>query len=336
VALAGLAGQTFKDFEVVFVDGRYRKRHRKVMEAVRASGLEQPFFHVPNHRSAPPPWGTTCAGYNTGFMLADGEVIVMLLDHAYAPPCWLAEHARHQAAGPKIIMAPHEYRTPVGTVYADGQPASPGPVLRGAVEALGAEEALRLILEERERFDEISLFSRSFVTEDLASFPREESDVKCLMPTQPWPDPNYFNTKNESFSTSAVLDVNGMDEHYDLGRGPGDPDLGWRLERTGLPLWVVQEAIVHCLNPRDLLPNCNIVIPDGGRLSPPYEHRWYIQDGYAYIAAMKAEGRVRAPNPYDLRKRREEIWCWRELSQDDEPLISEVVVPDEEYFKEAA
>lgn len=81
IVLAGLARQMFTDFEVVFTDGRYHERHGRVLEAVCRSGLRQPFFHVPNHRYRPGPWGTTCAGYNTGFALSAGEVVVMLLDY---------------------------------------------------------------------------------------------------------------------------------------------------------------------------------------------------------------------------------------------------------------
>jgi predicted HAD superfamily hydrolase len=84
VVLAGLRGQTFKDFEVVFVDGLYHERHALVLEEVKRVGLEQPFFHVPNHRYRPDIWGATCAGYNTGFALSDGDVVVMLLDYGYA------------------------------------------------------------------------------------------------------------------------------------------------------------------------------------------------------------------------------------------------------------
>jgi hypothetical protein len=126
-----------------------------------------------------------------------------------------------------------------------------------------------------------------------------------------------------------------MDEHYDLGRGPGDPDLGLRLSRQGLETWCLREAIVHCLNPRRILPNINIIIPEDKRLAPPYDHRWYIQDGYTYFDKVKAApSQVKASNPFDIMELREQIWSWRELSRHREPVIPMNVVADSDYYKD--
>lgn len=327
--LAGLARQTYKDFEVVFVDGLYHERHEKVLDAVRLSGLERPFFHVPNHRYQPGIWGTTCAGYNTGFALAAGDFVVMLLDYGYAPPMWLEEHAKHQDRGEKIILGPHEYRT-----LAPHVPIANLRVFdRAYVDSHPLEDAIAAIGRQRSLFDLISCFAESFDPDDLDEFVVEEGDVKCRMPTQEWFDSNYFATKNESFPTKAVLDVNGMDEHYDKGRGPGDPDLCHRLRRTGLPLWIVNETIVRCLNPRGILPNMNVVIPENAPLPPPYEKRWFMADGYRYFDKVKLRESPRAANPFDIRALREEIWSWRVASQFSAPLIPRRVVADEDYFR---
>ncbi len=37
--LASMTAQTYTDFEVVFTDGRYHKRHAQVLDEVKASGL---------------------------------------------------------------------------------------------------------------------------------------------------------------------------------------------------------------------------------------------------------------------------------------------------------
>jgi glycosyltransferase involved in cell wall biosynthesis len=330
IALAGLVNQTYPDFEVVFVDGLYHERHEAVLDAVAKSGLKQPFFHVPNHRYSKGIWGTPCAGYNTGFMLATGEFIVMLIDYGYAPPTWLEAHLKAQAR-PKVVMGPHEYRTLEGYVTKDG-----GPVVdyhaRNNVDGREPEVVIEEIIRQRGRFDMISVFKSPFLPEHLSWYPREASDAKCEMPTGPlsW---LYFNTKNESFPREAVLNANGMDENYDLGRGPGDPDLGLRLARQNLDTWNVKEAIVHCLNPRRIMPNINIVIPEGSRLPPPHDARWYIEDGYKYFNGVKSSGAIKAPNPYDIRKKREEIFGWRELSALREAVIPMNVVEDAEYWK---
>ena len=301
IALAGLRDQTFQDFEVVFVDGRYHERHAAVLEAVKRSGLQQPFFHVPNHRYSDGIWGTPCAGYNTGFMLATGEFVVMLIDYGFAPPTWLETHAKYQRTA-RVVMGPHEYRTLIGYVTKDG-----GPVVdfhaRNNVDGRPVDEVIADITRQVQRFDEISVFKSPFMGEHLGWYPRE-----------------------------AVLHVNGMDENYDRGRGPGDPDLGLRLARCNLDTWNVKEAIVHCLNPRRIMPNINIIIPETSRLATPYHERWYIQDGYDYFNKVKSSGAIRAPNKYDLRVKREEIFHWRELSQLPEPVIAKNVIPDSEYY----
>lgn len=335
VALAGLAAQTLDDFEVVFVDGLYHERHAEVLDAVKAYRLKAPFFHVPNHRSSGTVWGNPCAGYNTGFALANGEVIVMLLDYAYAPPNWLEEHWRFQRTTPRIAMAPHEYRTLHHWATNDGSSAVDYD-RRKNVDGRDPQIVIDELLEQRKRFNQISVFKdgpleRWFVASDLEMFPREESDAKCQIATGPLLY-TYFNTKNESFPREAVYAANGMDEHYDLGRGPGDPDLGLRLALQGLETWCLREAIVHCLNPRKILPNMNIVIPEDHRLGPPYDKRWYIKDGYTYFDQVKAKGTIAAPNPFDIRELREEIINWRELSQEREAVIPENVVADEDYY----
>ena len=346
IVLAGLSRQTFQDFEVIFVDGRYHQRHQRVLEAVKASGLRQPFYHVPNHRFKDDIWGSTCAGYNTGFALSAGEIVVMLLDYGYCPPTWLEEHVKHQKE-PKVVMAPHEYRSPRRLaqvtetpgpfldfmIARDDQPADMhGGHERYNVDLHDPLVSIETILQQRRRFDEISVFDKPFTPEMLEDFPIEASEIKCMMGTGP-SNYRYFNTKNESFPTDAVLSINGMDENYDRGRGPGDPDIGFRLERYGLPQWVVHEALVHCINPRRILPNLNLVAPEAGHLPPPHDQRWSYLDGCAYFDRVVAEGTLVARNPFDIREMRKHLWHWRELSQEPETAIDRHVVSDAEYFK---
>lgn len=333
IALAGLVNQTYGDFEVIFVDGLYHERHLQVLDFVKKSGLRQPFFHVPNHRfNTSDLWGTTCAGYNTGFALSSGDFVVMLLDYGYAPPMWLELHARHQAQA-KIILAPHEYRTLVNLNTVDGGGEALVTFDRQYVDARDYNDVIKAILAQRRRFDSISSFSKPFVPSDLENFVVEESDAKCKIPTQSWEDTNYFNTKNESFPLDAVLAVNGMDENYDRGRGPGDPDLCYRMRlKTHLPMWIVNEAIVHCLNPRGVLPNMNVIIPENRRLPPPLDYRWYIQDGYRHYDRTKQSGAFRAPNPFEINALRSDIWHWRDLSQDPNPVIPKRQVSDDRYY----
>lgn len=335
ISFAGLTRQTFQDFEIVLIDGRYHQRHAAVLEAARRYGLKQPLFHVPNHRYQNNPWGTAGAGYNTGFALAAGEFTVMLLDYAYAPPGWLAAHVENQEKCPKIAMGGHEYRTllPKDVVTKDGA-ALLDFTDRQNVIGVPTNVAMQSIVEQREKIPEISAFKEEFKPEHLERYPIEEGDSKCKMPTQPL-SVDYFNTKNESFPTESILDINGIDEHYDLGRGPGDPDVALRLVRhAGLQCWNVQEAIVHTMNPRRIIPNMNILsLDDGERMPPPNHERFTLQEGYAYFRATKASGINKAKNPMDLRDLRRKIWHWRELSQESEPVIPKNINSNEEYWR---
>jgi hypothetical protein len=210
----------------------------------------------------------------------------------------------------RSFSPPHEYRTlkaklPEELVVFD----------RAYVDARQPSDVIAAIFRQRGLVGEVSCFPERFSPSMLDDFPVEESDAKCKIPTQEWFDENYFSTKNESFPTESALVVNGMDEHYDLGRGPGDPDLCRRLRRTGLPLWIANEAIVHCLNPRGILPNMNVVIPEDRPLPPPYNKRW-VHGGWVRVRrSLEAPHSPRAPNPFDIRALREELWHWRELSQ---------------------
>ena len=324
ISLYGLVRQTFQDFEVVFVDARYHKRHAQVLDAVAASGLKQPFFHVPNHRNQPPPWGCTCAGYNTGFMLAAGEIVIMLLDYGCVPPDWIERHVIAHQGGKRVVMAPHDYRPMPAVRTLDGGP--PWEIYEGHI----GNKTPEAILAERERYDEISIFAEPFDPQKLGPATKPpHCDPKMFLPEGPTSE-LPFHTKNESFPTENVLAVNGMDEHYDRMGGPGDPELAERLVRSDLNGYIAR-TIVACPNPRWILPNPNAA-GFYDKTTPGHEWRGSYLTGQAYYEQSHREGRVRAPNPFSLMERRDEIWLWRELSQRREAVIPQVVIGDQEYF----
>jgi hypothetical protein len=79
--------------------------------------------------------------------------------------------------------------------------------------------------------------------------------------------------------------------------------------------------------------------PKCGHPQPPEEFwsRWSYDEGMEYYKARQASiiaGDLnRANNPYSLRKKRDEIWEWRELSQEEEAVIPFIEIPDEVYFR---
>lgn len=331
ISFYGLARQqTRVSWELIFVDGRYHTRHAQVLDAweraCAETGCTVPLIHVPNHRFQPYPWRTICAGFNTGFMLAEGELVIMLLDYAYTPPGWLQAHVDAHAPAPRVVMAPHAYceLPPVHTK--DGKP--PMNLPRDAHPGVTPEA----IIAERERYDEISIFERSFTPDMLtAPLPWPHCDPKMIMPDGPVTE-LPFHTKNESFPVANLLTCNGMDEHYDRMTGPGDPELAHRLAASGLQGWICGAGIVHVPNVRWALANPNA---SGFYDKPTPGHEWrgsYV-DGNAYYDQSRAERRVRARNPFEITERKKEIWHWRELSQKRESILPYNEVSDADYWR---
>lgn len=344
IALHSLRNQTYKDFEVIFVDGMYHERWREVRHAVKLSALKQPFFHVPNIRYNPRNriWGTACAGFNTGLMLAAGKRVVMLLDYGYARPNWLEAHMKHhQDDTNNVVLGPHEYRSLKGVTTRELVGVQNQPAMLTDFKSLiltqdlPHEKVIELICEQKKRFHPISIFQKPF-DGNIDSFPPEDwQEVKTRMGFGETTDYNLFNTKNESFNLETALAINGIDENFDRGSGPGDPGMGLRLQRMGAKFYIEPEATVYCLNPRRILPNSNLVLQHDKPLPPPYEERWPALQGMQYHEAVVQDpDSIIAPNPYRLDEKREEIWWWREESVKPEPNLPFNVLSDREYFGE--
>jgi len=326
ISLWGLARQTFDDFEIIFVDGRYHKRHERVLDYVKKLGIKQPFYHVPNHRYNGL-WGANCAGVNTGFMLSEGEIVIMVLDYAYMPSGWIESHLKFHDQK-RLVMAPHLYCEMPEVVTKDGSQ----PVQFGFGEP---HTTVENILKQKELFDEISIFKTPFESSWMQSVKVcVDNDPKAALPNGPV-DYTYMHTKNESFPLETVLDIEGIDENFDKGRGPGDTEFGFRFQMAGCQPFIAQEARVYCLNPRPIMPNLNLTIPLSwtGSVHPK---RWSYEDGTAYYNTRKSEmasGQPpKAKNPYDMREKRKELWHWRELSQERKPVIPLNELSDDLYF----
>ncbi len=128
ITIAGLAGQTFKDFECIFVDNRYEKRRDRVDQIARKHGLH--LIHAPEHRRNGH-WMVSCEAFNTGFALARGKYVMLLPDYTYAPPDWiesvlnvLSEHPRRVVATPYDFVELPDLADPsVEVGDAEGEPA---------------------------------------------------------------------------------------------------------------------------------------------------------------------------------------------------------------------
>ena len=337
ILMKSLAAQTYQDFEVVFVDGRYHKRHAQVLDYAKKVGLKQPLYHVPNQRYNGS-WPANCSGVNTGFMLADGEIVIMLLDYAYMPPDWIENHLKFHTK-PRLVLSPHKYAPMPPTVSKNGYEPKrfvwPLPYDPNTVGELRRE-----ILNQFEQYDEISIFKEG------------EFDPSWCDKYKPYDPPNtdpkvsqaegpihytWMHTKNESFPRDTVLSIGGLDEHYDFGKGPGDHEIGFRFWKAGCEVYLAHSAYVQCFNPREQFIALRATLPEDWNGFPPELNKWTFTEGIRYM-----ERRIRemyegyppvANNPYDLWAKRDELWHWRDLSQDRDAVIPYIDIPDSEYWK---
>ena len=95
ITFVSLRDQRFCSFEFILIDRRYEKRHTEVMEIANEFGV--PTIHAPEHRRNGK-WAVVSSAWNTGFMLAEGEIIIMAPDFTYFPPNWIGDHVRHHDA----------------------------------------------------------------------------------------------------------------------------------------------------------------------------------------------------------------------------------------------
>lgn len=355
ILLAGMRDQTLpKDqFEVILVDHRYEWRHDRVMALAREYGVN--LIHVPEHRRDGI-WAVTSSAYNTGFALARGRVIIMLVDWTYCPPGWIEAHVKnHQdpAHSLKYVLAPYYYHAIGITPEIYANMASTGARMRPYAD-YASQPKLHLKIPfdftgqdaradskaedndavlRGEVFDEISVFEEGLF--DPAWLPR--------MPPIPDGDPGqrqagpgatvpytWTHLKNESVLRETVYHLNGTDIWSERGgRMSIDTEFGMRLSCLGASLIWEPAALAHCINPRHGV--CRVMpFGDGTKRA---HNRWSLADCQAFFTRREFEarngGRLAAPAPYTLGELSQRLDPWRAA----EPIdVAGLDKPDLEFF----
>jgi len=313
---AGLAGQTYEDWELILVDHRYVKRHERVAELAAAHGIGDKVVHVPEHRCD---WyWHSAAGYQTGYLLAEGEFVAHHIDWAFATPRWLEAHveAHDVSARPRLVLGPTQNRViPPERV---GLTPPPGKTREQVLADIVTGEFVRGYQASTHSpvegfFDELHGLDEPFQPAHLLRFRPQQwphMDMKLHLDRQPL-DHTYFHAKNCSLPRRMLDDTWGIDETFDRGRGPWDNELAFRYNAWGAEIWLEPSALIEAPNPRWYLRT----MPWGAMLDHPIPGRWSYQDGVDYqdrrYVEMRLGGEPKANNAYDFQRRRGELLAWK-------------------------
>lgn len=301
VLFSGLANQTFKDFELILVDHRYEYRHEQVLKLARRVDLN--LIHVPEHRRNGK-WYVGAAATNTGIMLTEGEIIMLLTDFSYAHPDWIEAHLQHHLEGSLVyVMAPNRYYDEMPEIV--------------------------------DLKNEISWFKEFFSPKMLEGLKLNPyGDPKIRKPSSGPISFTYCHVKNDSFRTEVALKVGGADENFDKGKGPWDNEFCFRFQRAGCSPYNELKATLENLNPRLVKGFESMPWGGVGGAEDKVEGRWSWKDGEAYqntrYVEIRSGATPKTKNPYDMLERKKEIWHWRNADTID---VSKLDIPDEEYYR---
>jgi glycosyltransferase involved in cell wall biosynthesis len=244
VLIAGLRGQTFRDFELVFSDALHNYRPR-LAQQVADSGV--PFVHV-NPREHRFPLNTYCRVMNEAIVAARGEIALLIVDYTWLPPDLLERHVRfHEANGQRAgFMGPHRYvRLPeLATLwprYAHGESET-----KRYVEDVQSGRLDKFML---------SIFAETY-DRDAAAEPEDgyARDGKRDQPAGPI-GPTWLHCKNESVRMEHLVAVNGFDEDLDESHAYQDSDIADRLTALRGVEWQVDPTMIaQIVNPRTVFP----------------------------------------------------------------------------------
>lgn len=324
ILLAGMSDQIFKDFEVVLVDRLYARRHDRVMQMAQDYGVR--LIHVPEHRRNGK-WISYCCAWNTGFAVARGTAILILGDWMYAPPGWIERHTAALEGRKRYVVGsyaflsmpslalkrPYDFETKLVEWRSAFRCTDESEVMSGG------------ILDDVDVFQD-GRFHGSWVDKLPAS---ETLDVRLGYRSSAGSgmDPGWLHVKNDAVYRSILLDIGGLDERLERGRGPMDIDVQLRLEQAGVELWWDPDVVVYYIDPHYILPT----LPYGA-MDERLEDRWSWQDGLSYVTRRRAEiafgGAPVAKNNYSLSELSSRLEAWRR--SDVQPVSREVT--DIEYW----
>jgi glycosyltransferase involved in cell wall biosynthesis len=239
VSFPGLGNQTFKDYEVIFVDALYDWRKQLVQEYAQETGV--PLKHIPPKKDTVPLHAPNNFE-NTGILSSSGELIIMFGDYQYAPPDWIQRHWEM-------------YEKQKNTIIMGSLDIYDHPLLQSYIKVLQNPQAYYAFLDRPLDFSalKISVFEEMFKPEMFKTAPLLVPDARGTIPRL---DAHYtwVILKNDAVPIEIFENLNGLDEGLDFGSGYQDTDFAFRALKAGYKIFFYPPNKVSQVNHRTIIP----------------------------------------------------------------------------------
>jgi glycosyltransferase involved in cell wall biosynthesis len=281
IVFNGLSKQTFKDFELIVVDGIYN--YRKDLVAEKIKEYQFPVKHVAPTKNIFPV-ANFCNASNTGIINVASDLVLMITDYTYLPSDCLEKHVKfHRKYSEENIgyMCPHQYRL-LPELHSEFFPyqQKDTDIFVFDLQFGKLKNLMWSIL--KKDFDQNA--------EELPLDSMGNCDNKLFRPYG-LGDPAAFNGKNESVKLEAILKINGYDEELDGTTPYQDTEFADRLKNKLDFKWICdKDNKVYNVNPR-------FVTPWSRRLRD-------CEDNYTIWQRKKTTNYSEAINDWNLREDR--------------------------------
>lgn len=256
VVLKSLSEQTFKNFELVIVDGlyKYRKGYANLFHK-----YSFPIKYVPPIKNVFP-ISSLAHCTNSAFVYASAPIVLMITDYTYLPRDCVEKHFNFHQYHPENnvgYMCPHQYRSLPELSNEFPKKYGDHDHFETKYENEDIEKYVSDLESGKLNSCMWSIFKKDFNI-DPETLPLDamgNADTKLFQPYGPG-DQNAFNGKNESLKMEAILEVNGWDEELDGAHLCQDNAFADCLAKRMNFEWIVDKNNkVYIINPRFIMPH---------------------------------------------------------------------------------
>lgn len=220
LTLECLKNQTFKDFELLYVDALKSERPKEFLDLIDSYRQYFPIVHLRDKPKPPECVSGISNARNTGIIFASGETIIMTGDETYVQNFWVERHVlaydnSYNSSAPTLVLKKEDVKEDLNQF------------LTGEIIKHPTEHPIRMLV----KFGSNTYDSPSDCR--IPGLPDELVFGKNCYFLCPG---GWMHSLNLQMSLDRLLNVNGFDERYDkTGYGFEDTDLGFRMAFMGFP-----------------------------------------------------------------------------------------------------